>query len=162
SSSHSSDSYKPTQTSHISEAVNWSCRIRILQSPHAMSRRKRTRHSSKGADPPGKGRGQAMCRRTTSVSMSSDGNALEPSFSRSVDEREYPQIPSEETIPHASTSASPQPMSASDETAEEILRLRTQIEQLIVERASVWNPYSETDPPPAYVEAVEEDGSGET
>ncbi len=43
------------------------------------------------------------------------------------------------------------------EAVAEILRLSTQIQQLLTERASVWHPDRETDPPPAYVEEGTED-----
>ncbi|KAK0440456.1 uncharacterized protein EV420DRAFT_1650479 [Desarmillaria tabescens] len=108
------------------------------------------------------GKGGRLTTGPRNISASLDDNSPEPghepSLSGRAAEREDGdrQVLAEETILH---SASPQPMLMSDEAAEEILSLRTQIEQLIGERAlSVWNPYSESDPPPAYVEAVNEDG----
>ncbi|KAK0432455.1 hypothetical protein EV421DRAFT_1910954 [Armillaria borealis] len=77
---------------------------------------------------------------------------LEPFSGGAVD-----QITPEEDIPHAGTSSPPRAMN--DEAVAEILRLSTQIQQLLTERASVWHPDRELDPPPAYVEEGTEDVS---
>ncbi|KAK0226776.1 hypothetical protein EDD85DRAFT_958536 [Armillaria nabsnona] len=85
----------------------------------------------------------------------SDENPPEP-LSESEVVQEGDQIPPEEDIPHAGTSSSPRAMN--DEAVAEILRLSTQIQQLLTERASVWHPDTD-DPPPAYVEEGTEDVS---
>ncbi len=66
--------------------------------------------------------------RTSSVA--SDDNAPEPSLSGGLAGRESLQILAEEPMSHASTSAL-RPRARNDEMAEEITRLRTQIQQLI-------------------------------
>ncbi len=88
--------------------------------------------------------------------MPSDENSLEhpQSVSGGGVVQEGDQIPPEEDIPHAGTSSSPRAMDG--EAVAEILRLSTQIQQLLTERASVWHP-DRDDPPPAYVEEGTED-----
>ncbi|KAK0209889.1 hypothetical protein IW262DRAFT_1528050 [Armillaria fumosa] len=83
--------------------------------------------------------------------MSSDENSLEHPESVSEGEviQEGDQIPPEEDMPHASTSHA-----MNDEAVAEILRLSSQIQQLIAQRAGT---YREPDPPPAYVEEGTED-----
>ncbi|KAK0472924.1 hypothetical protein IW261DRAFT_1423906 [Armillaria novae-zelandiae] len=58
--------------------------------------------------------------------------------------QEANQTPPEENMRHASTSRA-----MNDEAVAEILRLNSQIQQLIAERAAA---YREPDPPPAYAE----------
>ncbi|SJL14922.1 uncharacterized protein ARMOST_18398 [Armillaria ostoyae] len=110
--------------------------------------------SSQNANTSGKSR-----RPLTGSSMPSDENSVEHSESVSGGGviQECDQTPPEEDIPHAGTSSSPRAMN--DEAAAEILRLSTQIQQLLTERASVWHPDRELDPPPAYVEEGTEDVS---
>ncbi|PBK62081.1 hypothetical protein ARMSODRAFT_981060 [Armillaria solidipes] len=110
--------------------------------------------SSQSANHSGKSR-----RRLTGPSVPLDENSVEHSESVSGGGvvHEGDQITPEEDIPHAGTSPSPRAMN--DEAVAEILRLSTQIQQLLTERASVWHPDREPDPPPAYVEEGTEDVS---
>ncbi|PBK79543.1 hypothetical protein ARMGADRAFT_1093025 [Armillaria gallica] len=81
--------------------------------------------------------------------IASDDNAPEPSLSGGLAGRKSLQILAEEPMSRASTSAL-QPLTRSDEMAEEITRLRTQIQQLITNGVSGWDPGRGIDPPPAY------------
>ncbi|KAK0472938.1 hypothetical protein IW261DRAFT_1660035 [Armillaria novae-zelandiae] len=89
------------------------------------------------------------------LSLASDHNTFgsDHSHSEGLPGGNHLQILAEETTPHASTSTSPPP-ARNDEMAEEIIRLRTQIQQLIVDRVSGWDQDREMDPPPAYVRDV--------
>ncbi|KAK0190169.1 hypothetical protein F5146DRAFT_1054264 [Armillaria mellea] len=89
------------------------------------------------------------------LSLGSDDNTLgrDLSPSRAMHRRSSLQIPAEESTFHASSSTVP-PGARNDEMAEEIVRLRTQIQQLIVGSSSAWNQDRDTDPPPAYVRDV--------
>ncbi|SJL14928.1 uncharacterized protein ARMOST_18404 [Armillaria ostoyae] len=101
-----------------------------------------------GANLLGKGSELVM---TRSLSLASDDDVPgpDPSISESLPEQASLQILAEEPTLHASTSTLP-PRARNDEMAEEIIRLRTQIQQLIVDRVSVWDQNGEMDPPPAF------------
>ncbi|KAK0226784.1 hypothetical protein EDD85DRAFT_958545 [Armillaria nabsnona] len=105
-----------------------------------------------GTNLPGKGSELVTAR---SLSLASDNNAPgpDPSLSEGLPEQASLQILAEELTQHASTSTLP-PRARSDEMAEEIIRLRTQIQQLIVDRVSGWDQNGERDPPPMYVRDV--------
>ncbi len=105
-----------------------------------------------GANLPRKGTKLATMR---SLSLGSDDNAPgpDPFLSEGLPERTSLQILAEESTLHASTSTLP-PRARNDEMAEEIIRLRTRIQQLIVDRVSEWDQNGEMDPPPAYVRDV--------
>ncbi|KAK0190168.1 hypothetical protein F5146DRAFT_1122507 [Armillaria mellea] len=81
-----------------------------------------------------------------------DGNTLgpDPSLSEGLPEPESHQIQAEEPTRHPNTLDLPL-SGRNDEMAEEIIRLRTQIQQLIVDRVSGRDQDREMDPPPAYV-----------
>ncbi|KAK0472973.1 hypothetical protein IW261DRAFT_1611350 [Armillaria novae-zelandiae] len=92
---------------------------------------------------------------TRPLSLVADDSSLGldpgPSHSESIHQRESLQIPDEEPTLHANTLT---PRARNAEMAEEIVRLRTQIHQLIVDRVSGWDQDREIDPPPAYVREV--------
>ncbi|KAK0209879.1 hypothetical protein IW262DRAFT_1468186 [Armillaria fumosa] len=87
---------------------------------------------------------------TRPLSWASDRNTFgsDPSRSEGLPGRKNIHILAEEPTPHASTSTLP-PRARNDEMAEEIIRLRTQIQQLIVDRVSGWEEDRDMDPPPA-------------
>ncbi|SJL14931.1 uncharacterized protein ARMOST_18407 [Armillaria ostoyae] len=85
-----------------------------------------------------------------------DDNSPEPSVSGSIAQRDSLQTFAEESTPHESTVLPLPPPAMSNESAGEIPRLRAQIQQLILERASARTPDNESDPPPAYVEEITE------
>ncbi|KAK0201300.1 hypothetical protein DFS33DRAFT_1447672 [Desarmillaria ectypa] len=152
-------SHKPQQTRTIIGVVIGSIffirrlrQIQIPSSPYSVvpDRRHRIRPSSQGTNLAGKGRRRVTSTRT--ISMTLDDNVPGPSVSGSAAEREGVRILPDEAVPYTNTSAEPHAMN--DEVAAEILRLSTQIQQLITQRASVWHPNKEPDPPPAYVEDV--------
>ncbi|KAK0491870.1 hypothetical protein EDD18DRAFT_1185202 [Armillaria luteobubalina] len=91
---------------------------------------------------------------TPPLSWASDRTTFGSDTARSESPRpENCQILAEEPTPHAGTSILA-PRARNDEMAEEIIRLRTQIQQLIVDRVSGWDEDREMDPPPAYVRDV--------
>ncbi|PBK85900.1 hypothetical protein ARMGADRAFT_1036066, partial [Armillaria gallica] len=76
---------------------------------------------------------------TRSLSVDSDDNAPDLSLPRGLAERERLQTLAEESTLHPSTSTL-RPRARNDEMAEEITRLRTQIQQLIINGVSGWDP----------------------
>ncbi|KAK0432449.1 hypothetical protein EV421DRAFT_2000834 [Armillaria borealis] len=98
-------------------------------------------------------KGTKLVTNSRTSSVASDDNAPEPLLSGGLAGQESLQILAEEPMSHASTSAL-QPRARNDEMAEEIIRLRTQIQQLIIEGASGWDQGRELDPPPAYAKDV--------
>ncbi|KAK0201303.1 hypothetical protein DFS33DRAFT_1277582 [Desarmillaria ectypa] len=98
-------------------------------------------------------KGKMLVMVLSTISVPTDDIAHEPSLSGGLAERESLQSLTEEPISHARTSAL-KPHAMNDKMAEEDLRLRTQIQHLIVERASGRDPDTETYPPPAYVKDV--------
>ncbi|PBK79542.1 hypothetical protein ARMGADRAFT_1040714 [Armillaria gallica] len=101
-----------------------------------------------GANLPGKG-SELVTTHSLSLASDDDVPGPDPSLSEGLLEKASVQILTEEPTPHASTSSLP-PRARNDEMVEEIIRLRTQIQQLIVDRVSGWDQNGEMDPPPAY------------
>ncbi|KAK0226782.1 hypothetical protein EDD85DRAFT_975995 [Armillaria nabsnona] len=90
---------------------------------------------------------------TRSLPVDSDDNAPDLSLSGGIAGRESLQILAEESTLHPSTSTL-RSRARNNEMAEEITRLRTQIQQLIINGVSGWDTGGEIDPPPAYAKDV--------
>ncbi len=101
-----------------------------------------------GADLPRKERELVTDTRRTSVA--SDVNIPVPSLSGGFSTRGSLQILGGEQLSHPST---PGLLShaGNNDIAEEITRLRTRVQELVIDRAPLWDQDSETEPPPAYV-----------
>ncbi|KAK0432448.1 hypothetical protein EV421DRAFT_2040695 [Armillaria borealis] len=101
-----------------------------------------------GTDLPRKGSEPVTDTRRTSVA--SDVNVPAPSLTGSFSARGSLQILGGEQLSHPSTAALLS-HAGNNEITEEITRLRTRIQELVIDRAQLWDQDNETEPPPAYV-----------